>query len=116
MKNSKPVIWFVTGSQHLYGEEALKKVSAHAQAMVAALNAGGRLPLDLDCRPVMVSPEGIRQLALEANSDPACAGLVLWMHTFSPAKMWIGGPRRPGGGIPAHADATRAQSGGRILG
>lgn len=91
MKNSKPLIWFVTGSQHLYGEEALKKVSAHAQAMVAALNAGGRLPLDLDCRPVMVSPEGIRQLALEANSDPACAGLILWMHTFSPAKMWIGG-------------------------
>ena len=84
MKN-KAVIWFVTGSQHLYGEEALKKVAAHSQKMVAALNAGGRLPLELVCKPVMVSPEAIRQLSLEANSDPSCAGLVLWMHTFSPS-------------------------------
>lgn len=59
--------------------------------MVAALNAGGRLPLDLEWKSVMVSPEAIRQLCLDANSDPSCAGLVLWMHTFSPSKMWIGG-------------------------
>lgn len=91
MTTSKPVIWFVTGSQHLYGEEALNKVAADTHHMVAALNAQGGLPLELVCQPVMVSPEGIRQLALEANSAPLCAGLVLWMHTFSPAKMWIGG-------------------------
>jgi L-arabinose isomerase len=91
MKNNPPVIWFVTGSQQLYGEEALKKVAANSQKMVAALNASGRLPLELVCKPVMVSPEAIRQLSLEANSDRDCAGLVLWMHTFSPAKMWIGG-------------------------
>jgi L-arabinose isomerase len=91
MSPPKPVIWFVTGSQHLYGEEALKKVAADTHHMVAAMNAGGRLPLELVCQPVMVSPEAIRQLALEANSDPSCAGLILWMHTFSPAKMWIGG-------------------------
>lgn len=90
MKNN-PVIWFVTGSQHLYGEEALRKVAANSQKMVAVMNAAGRLPLELVCQPVMVSPEAIRQLCLEANSDPGCAGLVLWMHTFSPAKMWIGG-------------------------
>lgn len=90
MKNS-PAIWFVTGSQHLYGEEALKKVAADSQQMVAALNASGSLPLELVWKPVMVSAEAIRQLSLEANSDPQCAGLVLWMHTFSPGKMWIGG-------------------------
>ena len=91
MNTKPPVIWFVTGSQHLYGEEALQKVAAHSQEMVAALNAGGRLPLELVCQPVMVSPEAIRHLALEANRDPSCAGLILWMHTFSPSKMWIGG-------------------------
>ena len=91
MNTKPPVIWFVTGSQHLYGEEALRKVAAHSQEMVAALNAGGRLPLKLVCQPVMVSPEAIRHFALEANRDPSCAGLILWMHTFSPSKMWIGG-------------------------
>jgi L-arabinose isomerase len=91
MKSAQPVIWFVTGSQHLYGEKALAEVAAHSRKMVAALNADGRLPLELVGRPVMVSPEAIRQLALDANSDASCAGLVLWMHTFSPAKMWIGG-------------------------
>ena len=91
MNTKPPVIWFVTGSQHLYGEEALRKVAAHSQEMVAALNAGGRLPLELVCQPVMVSPEAIRHFALEANRDPSCAGLILWMHTFSPSKMWIGG-------------------------
>ena len=91
MNTKPPVIWFVTGSQHLYGEEALRKVAAHSQEMVAALNAGGRLPLELVCQPVMVSPEAIRHFALEANRDPSCAGLILWMHTFSPSKMWICG-------------------------
>lgn len=91
MNEENPSIWFVTGSQHLYGEEALQQVAAHARRMTGALNDEGRLPLGLVCQPVMVSPEAVRALCLAANSDPACAGLVLWMHTFSPAKMWIGG-------------------------
>lgn len=91
MSNSTPGIWFVTGSQHLYGEEALRQVAANSQQIAAALNASGRLPLQLVCKPVMVSPEAIRALCLEADNDASCAGLVLWMHTFSPSKMWIGG-------------------------
>ncbi len=91
MKEVTPSIWFVTGSQHLYGEEALKQVAEDSRKIVAALNASGRLPLPLVGQDVMVSPEAIRGLCLAANHDPSCAGLVLWMHTFSPAKMWIGG-------------------------
>ncbi|MFP4281102.1 MAG: L-arabinose isomerase [Opitutales bacterium] len=86
-----PTIWFVTGSQHLYGEEALRKVADNARQLVAGLNDAPALPLPLEAKEVMTTPEQIRALCLEANRDPACAGLVLWMHTFSPAKMWIGG-------------------------
>jgi len=86
-----PEIWFVTGSQHLYGDEALRQVAANSQEIVAALNASGRLPLPLVFKPVLTRPEEVRSLCLAASADPRCAGLVLWMHTFSPAKMWIGG-------------------------
>jgi L-arabinose isomerase len=89
MKKLSPVeIWFVTGSQHLYGEAALKQVAANSRKMVAALRG---LPLKLVCQPVMTGPDDIRKLCLEANASPQCAGLILWMHTFSPSKMWIGG-------------------------
>ncbi len=92
MKNLPPCeIWFVTGSQHLYGEGPLRQVAANAQHIVAGLNATGRLPVDLVFKPILTRPEEIRALCLEANSAPNCAGLVLWMHTFSPSKMWIGG-------------------------
>jgi len=92
MKNlAATEIWFVTGSQHLYGETALKKVAANSQKIVEALNASKRLPLKLVFKPVLTTPDEIRQLCLEANHTPKCAGLVLWMHTFSPSKMWIGG-------------------------
>jgi len=84
-------IWFVTGSQHLYGETALQQVDAHARQIVASLNDSGVLPLPMVCQPVLTSPEEIRRLCLAANAAPDCAGLILWMHTFSPAKMWIGG-------------------------
>jgi L-arabinose isomerase len=80
--------WFVTGSQHLYGEVALKQVSVNSKQIVAGL---GELPAKLVFKPVLTGPDGIRQLCLEANNAPNCAGLILWMHTFSPAKMWIGG-------------------------
>jgi len=84
-------IWFVTGSQHLYGPETLKQVAENSQRIVDALDASERIPLKLIFKPVLKTPDEIRQLCLDANHNPACAGLVLWMHTFSPSKMWIGG-------------------------
>ena len=84
-------IWYVTGSQHLYGEAALKQVAANSRKIVEALNVTKRLPLKLVFKPVLTGPDEIRHLCLEANSAPKCAGLILWMHTFSPSKMWIGG-------------------------
>ena len=88
----RPVeIWFVTGSQHLYGPETLRKVAEDSAKIVEALNASGRLPLPLVFKPVLKTPDEIRQLCMDANHTPQCAGLILWMHTFSPSKMWIGG-------------------------
>jgi L-arabinose isomerase len=86
-----PEIWYITGSQHLYGPETLKQVAVNSQKIVEALNASKRLPLKLVFKPVLKTPEEIRQLCLDANHAANCAGLVLWMHTFSPSKMWIGG-------------------------
>ena len=81
--------WFVTGSQHLYGPETLKQVAANSRAITEALAA--ELPQPVIFKPVLTTPDAIRQLLLEANNDNSCAGLILWMHTFSPSKMWIGG-------------------------
>jgi L-arabinose isomerase len=86
-----PEIWFITGSQHLYGPETLKQVAVNSQKIVGALNASKRMPLKLVFKPVLKTPDEIRQLCLDANHASNCAGLVLWMHTFSPSKMWIGG-------------------------
>jgi L-arabinose isomerase len=92
MKNLDTVeVWYVTGSQHLYGQEALKQVAEHSKQIVNALNASGRLPLKLVFKPILTGPAEVRTLCLDANNTPGCAGLVLWMHTFSPSKMWIGG-------------------------
>jgi L-arabinose isomerase len=92
MNNLKPMeIWYVTGSQHLYGDKAIRQVGQNSRKIVEALNASGVLPLKLVHKPVLTTPEQVRSLCLEANGDAKCAGLVLWMHTFSPAKMWIGG-------------------------
>ncbi len=84
-------IWFVTGSQHLYGPEALKQVSSNAQQLVDGLNGARTLPLPVVCKPIVTTPDAIRQVFLDAATSPRCAGMVLWMHTFSPSKMWIGG-------------------------
>jgi L-arabinose isomerase len=86
-----PEIWFVTGSQHLYGPATLKQVAVDSQAIVAGFNAAARIPLDVVFKPVLKTPDEVRALCLEANHDANCAGLVLWMHTFSPSKMWISG-------------------------
>jgi L-arabinose isomerase len=92
MKNLNPTeIWYITGSQHLYGDEALKQVAEDSRKVVEALNASGRLPVKLVFKPILTRPEEVRRLCQEANNGGACAGLVLWMHTFSPSRMWIGG-------------------------
>jgi L-arabinose isomerase len=86
-----PEIWFVTGSQHLYGPTALEQVAEDSREIVQALNASRKTSLKIIYKPTLTRSEEIRQLCLQANSDANCAGLILWMHTFSPAKMWIGG-------------------------
>jgi L-arabinose isomerase len=85
--------WFVTGSQHLYGEEALRVVSAHAQEIAAGLSRSGPIPVTIAAKPVLATPEAIRDLCADANTAPNCIGLIAWMHTFSPAKMWLAGLR-----------------------
>ncbi|MEZ0327787.1 MAG: L-arabinose isomerase [Fimbriimonas sp.] len=87
----KPTIWFVTGSQHLYGDETLRQVAENSRQVVAGLDASAHVPASIVFKPVMTNAGDIRQLCQEANADPNCAGVVLWMHTFSPSKMWIGG-------------------------
>lgn len=82
-------IWFVTGSQHLYGPETLKQVETHSRQIAESLNQS--LPVKVVFKPVLTDPAAVRNLVLDANSNTDCVGLVLWMHTFSPAKMWIGG-------------------------
>ena len=84
-------VWFVTGSQHLYGEAALRQVADNTRCVVEGLNASGRLPLRVVFKAVVTTPDSIAAVCREANAAADCAGLVLWMHTFSPAKMWIAG-------------------------
>ena len=83
--------WFATGSQHLYGPDTLRQVAQDSQAIVNGLNASGLIPVKIVFKPVLITPESIHTLCLEANSQPSCIGMIMWMHTFSPAKMWIGG-------------------------
>jgi L-arabinose isomerase len=83
--------WFVTGSQHLYGPETLKEAAGHSSAIARGLDRDGAIPFKVTFKPVVKTPEEIRRLCIEANSDDACAGIITWMHTFSPAKMWIPG-------------------------
>ena len=86
-----PEIWFVTGSQHLYGPGPLRQVAANSRAITSGLGAAAAIPMPLVFKSVLTTAEEIRAVCLEANNAPQCAGLVLWMHTFSPARMWIGG-------------------------
>ena len=86
-----PEIWFVTGSQNLYGPETLKQVAEHAKTVAQALGQDESIPCRIVHRPTVTTPDEIRAVCIEASANPACAGLITWMHTFSPAKMWIGG-------------------------
>lgn len=83
--------WFITGSQHLYGDETLKQVAAHAKEISEFLNRSKSIPFKVVFKPVLTDPDSIYQLCLEANAAKNCIGIIAWMHTFSPAKMWIGG-------------------------
>src|SRR5919205_163885 len=84
-------VWFVTGSQHLYGEETLKQVAEHSQTIAASLNAAVEIPVTVVFKPTVKTPEEIYSVCLEANAARNCIGIITWMHTFSPAKMWING-------------------------
>lgn len=86
-KNYK--FWFCTGSQDLYGDECLRNVAEHSAKIVEGLNASKRLPFEVILKPTLISQASIRQTLNEANNDGECAGVITWMHTFSPAKMWI---------------------------
>jgi len=83
--------WFVAGSQHLYGPQALEQVAAHAEQIAAALDAAPDIPAAIRCQPVVKSMEEATALCQRANTDGKCAGLISWCHTFSPSKMWING-------------------------
>lgn len=84
-------IWFVTGSQHLYGIETLKQVDQHSAIIAKALDESEIIPVKVVFKPVVTTPDEIYNICLAANTEKNCIGVITWMHTFSPAKMWIGG-------------------------
>lgn len=84
-------VWFVTGSQHLYGEETLKQVASHAAEIARHFDGEKRIPVSVIFKPVVKTPEEIVQVCRDANQATRCVGVIAWMHTFSPARMWIGG-------------------------
>lgn len=87
-------IWFITGSQHLYGEDTLKQVAENAQEIVNCLNGSKRIALNIVWKPTVKTPEEIVAMLRDANNSERCVGVITWMHTFSPAKMWINGLKR----------------------
>ncbi len=86
-------VWFATGSQEIYGEKTLLQVGKDLAEIAAGLNNCEKIPVKVVFKPVMTSSESILKLCLDANSNPSCVGLITWMHTFSPGKMWIAGLR-----------------------
>jgi L-arabinose isomerase len=84
-------VWFITGSQHLYGDETLRQVAEHAGQIARHLNSHARIPVTVVYKPIVKTPEEILQTCQEASVSKNCMGVIAWMHTFSPAKMWIGG-------------------------
>jgi L-arabinose isomerase len=88
---AKSELWMVVGSQHLYGPGPLRQVAANGRTVARALGAARSVPIPVVFKSALTTGDEIRELCLEANRSPACAGLILWMHTFSPSRMWIGG-------------------------
>ena len=89
MQTKNYQFWFCTGSQDLYGDDCLRKVAEHSAKIVEGLNASGKLPFEVVLKPTLISQASIRKTFNDANNDDLCAGVITWMHTFSPAKMWI---------------------------
>jgi L-arabinose isomerase len=88
---SKLEVWFITGTQHLYGPETLKQVAADSTKIAAALDKSPKIPVKVVFKPILTTPDSITEICAEANNAKQCIGLIAWMHTFSPAKMWIKG-------------------------
>ena len=84
-------VWFLTGSQGLYGEETLRQVAEQSQAVATGLQESSDIPVTIVWKPVLTDSDSIRRAMLDANADDSVIGLIAWMHTFSPAKMWIAG-------------------------
>jgi L-arabinose isomerase len=84
-------VWFVTGSQHLYGKETLKQVDDDSKKIAEYLDKSAKIPCKVVFKPVVTTPDEITDICVKANTSPKCVGLITWMHTFSPAKMWIAG-------------------------
>ncbi len=86
-----PEIWFITGSQHLYGRETLEQVATNSRAIAQSLDLDPTIAVRIVWKPVVKTADEILAVCREANNTEACLGLMLWMHTFSPAKMWMAG-------------------------
>ncbi|MCU4676110.1 L-arabinose isomerase [Catenovulum sp. 2E275] len=84
-------VWFITGSQHLYGPKVLEQVARDSEEIVSGFNASAEIGMNVVCKPTVKSPEEIHAVCQQANVAENCVGVILWMHTFSPAKMWIAG-------------------------
>ncbi|MGZ6271059.1 MAG: L-arabinose isomerase [Candidatus Limnocylindrales bacterium] len=84
-------VWFITGSQDLYGADALRVVEDHARQIACALDESAAIPVRIVGKPVVTTPESIQEICLSATASASCVGIIAWMHTFSPAKMWIAG-------------------------
>ena len=84
-------VWFVTGSQHLYGKETLKQVDVDSKKIAQYLDKSAKIPCRVIFKPVVTTPDKITSICVKANNAKNCVGLITWMHTFSPAKMWIAG-------------------------
>ncbi len=84
-------VWFLTGSQGLYGEQTLRQVAEQSRAIAGTLAESAGMPVRVVWQPALTTPDAIRRVMLEANHDDGVIGVIAWMHTFSPAKMWIAG-------------------------
>ncbi len=91
MELNEMEVWFITGSQHLYGQETLNQVDLDSEEIVKGLNSSMKVPVKIVFKPVVKTPDEILSICIQANSNKNCIGLMTWMHTFSPAKMWIAG-------------------------
>src|SRR6478609_1623193 len=94
IEQKKHELWLLTGSQHLYGDDTLASVARNSREIAEALDRSGVFPAKVVWKEILTGPEAIEQVCLAANAAPECAGVIAWMHTFSPAKMWIAGLTR----------------------